>query len=100
MENKKIYEYLIVAEWFSSLDKGTRLYYDYDRQGYVYHYETESTHKSDKYESKSFETTDYFISLLSAEKSIAKGELTVGPELGELEIPCKCVDCNCEKLTK
>jgi hypothetical protein len=87
MESKKIYEYLIVsAEWFGSLDKGTRLYYDYDKNGYVYHYETESYDKDTRYEKKSVEIIDYFISLGMADHQFRVGCLTAGPELGVLEI--------------
>ena len=86
MENKKVYEYLTVkAEWFGSLDKGTRLYYAFDKGGYVYHYETESNERDDRYTRKSFETKDYFISVSVAENQIRTDNLIPGPEIGELE---------------
>ena len=92
MENKKIYEYLTVNKWFGDLDKGTRLYYDFSRQGYVYHYENENTSFSivlfssnHRYEHKSFNIEDYFINLELADDSIRKELLIVGPELGELD---------------
>lgn len=87
MENKQIYEYVVVkAEWFGTLDRGTRLYWDYDKQGYTYHYEHSSTDKESRYESKSFETRDYFISIDVAESQIKSENLVAGPDLGVLEI--------------
>ena len=86
MENKKIYEYLTVkAEWFGSLDRGTRLYYDFDKRGYVYHYESESSDRDERYTRTSFETKDYFISVDIAENQLRIDNLTAGPEIGELE---------------
>ena len=85
MGNKKIYEYLTVKEWFGDLDKGTRFYYDFSRQGYVYHYENENTSNDYRYEYNSSKTQDYFINLESANDSIRKELLVVGPELGELD---------------
>ena len=85
MEKKKIYEYLIVKEYFGSLNKGCRLYYYYDKQGYLYHTEYGSCSKSDRYECKEYSTTDYFISIDIADKYLKSEELISGPELGELE---------------
>lgn len=83
----KVYEYLVVKEdWlYGDLSKGTRLYYDYDKGGYVYHYEREDTHNDNRYQSKSFTSTDYFISLKIAENGMIKDLISVGPELGEFE---------------
>lgn len=95
MGNKKVYEYVVIdKEWWDNLEKGTRLYYDYVKQGYVYHYETERSNKNGKYELKSITVEDYFISVDSALKSIDSGTLVVGPELGILEtigLPLKVI---------
>lgn len=90
MESKKIYEYITVkAEWFGQLDKGTRLYYDFDKGGYVYHYEYESTNRDLRYVSKSTEVRDYLISVDIAETQLRMDNLIAGPELGELELKQK-----------
>lgn len=80
----KVYEYVVVSEWLDDLEKGTRLYYDYDKQGYVYHYESSRTNKNDRYEVSSSTESDYFISVAIADKGITGGRLLPGPELGEL----------------
>lgn len=87
MEGIKVYEYVTVgAEWFGGqLDKGTRLYYDFTKVGYIYHYEFNQITKNDKYESNSEETIDYFISLTVAEKQLRLGNLVPGPEIGMFE---------------
>jgi len=86
MENKQIYEYLIVTDYFGNLNAKTRLYFDFDENGYVYHYEREDTSDdNDLYKSKSFLSNDYFISIDLADRSIKEGKLTPGPELGEME---------------
>jgi hypothetical protein len=95
MESKKIYEYVTVTEWLDNLEKGTRLYYDYANQGYVYHYESERSTKNSKYTVVSTTTEDYFISVDIAENGIRSGTLVVGPELGALET--KCENCKCLK---
>jgi len=82
----KVYEYVETTDWMDGLDKGTRLYYDYDQQGYVYHYERESTNKSYWCESKTFTTEDFFVTPLTIEAKIRSGHLKAGPDLGELEI--------------
>jgi hypothetical protein len=82
-----VYEYLVIKEdWsYGDLSKGTRLYYDYDKGGYVYHYERDEVHSDDKYSSKSHREENYFISIDLANKGIQREALTVGPELGEFE---------------
>jgi len=86
METKKIYEYIVVArDWFGNLEKGSRLYYDYNRGGYIYFYESERTDKNSRYETKSFETMEYFISPTVSDVYLKNGELIAGPELGMLE---------------
>jgi hypothetical protein len=86
MKSKKVYEYVIVKnDWFGELDKNTRLYYDFDKQGYVYHYEREDSGKSERYESKSYSSHDYFMSAELADINIRKDQLIPGPEIGELE---------------
>lgn len=87
MESRKIYEYVtLVAEWYANnLDKGTRLYYDHTSNSYVYHYEFSQDTSNSKYNSKTFEVTDYSLSLDIVDKNIANGNLEVGPEIGELE---------------
>lgn len=99
MEKRQIYEYVVVkAEWFGSLDKGTRLYYDYDKNGYVYHYEYEKTEKNSRYNSTSYEEVDYFMSLDVVESNLRADNLVAGPELGILENKCAdCKDCKCEQ---
>jgi len=89
-----VYEYVVVKDWMDNLDKGTRLYYDYVKQGYVYHYETERSNKNSRYELKSFTSEDYFISIDIANKCIGSENLVAGPELGMLEaveVPLKVV---------
>lgn len=82
----KIYEYVVVkAEWFGGLDKGTRLYYDYDKNGYTYHYESERNETSNRYSSKSFDSTDYFMSLEIVDSQLQTDSLIAGPDLGEFE---------------
>jgi hypothetical protein len=89
----KVYEYVIVnIEWFGSLDKGTRLYYDYDKQGYVYHYESDKKERNSKYEYVYFESNDYLMSVATVEKYLNSGELVPGPEIGELEYKSKTID--------
>jgi hypothetical protein len=85
METKKVYEYVMVKEWLDNLEKGTRLYFDYDKQGYIYHYETERTYKNNNYDMESFSSEDYFISVDVANRNILNEKLIAGPELGELE---------------
>jgi len=86
MESKvKVYEYLVAKEWFGNLEKGTRLYYDHNRQGYVYHYERDDVSNDNRYSYKSVKVEDYFISATLADENIKKGELETGPEIGELE---------------
>jgi len=80
-----IYEYLVTNDWFGSLEKGTRLYYDYSKGGYVYHYEYESNTKETRYSRYETNFTDYFMPIETAEQYILKGDLTTGPELGNLE---------------
>ncbi len=84
MKSKVVYEYLVTKDWFGSLEKGCRLYYDHTRGGYVYHTETENTYKSDKYVSTETSESDYFISIDVAENYIKREALIPGPELGEL----------------
>ena len=86
MKSRKVYEYVIVnIDWFGSLDKGTRLYYDYDKQAYVYHYESDKKEKNSKYEYTYFESNDYEMSVEIVDKYLNGGELLAGPEIGELE---------------
>ncbi len=85
MKTKKVYEYLVTKEWFGALEKGSRLYYDSSVGGYIFHTEFESQSKSDKYECFESNSTDYFMSVSTAEKYINRGDLIPGPELGELE---------------
>jgi len=87
MGERIVYEYVIVnKEWYDgNLEKGTRLYYDYDKQGYVYHYERESTSKNARSEFKSFVTEDYFVSPAVADVNLQNENLRPGPELGVLE---------------
>jgi len=80
-----IYEYLVTNDWFGSLEKGTRLYYDYSRGGYVYHYEYESNTKDSRYNCFEVRSTDYFMSVEVAQQYILKGDLITGPALGDLE---------------
>jgi paraquat-inducible protein B len=86
MANKQIYEYMVVTDYLGNLERGTRLYYDYDQQGYVYHYETDRSKKGITHTVKSFISKDYFISVDVAYINMEKGLLTAGPELGILEI--------------
>lgn len=84
-ENKVIYEYLtILTDWFGGLEKGTRLYYSYKENGYVYHTDSESTTKDEYYQRWSSSSTDYFISLDLADQHIKNGKMAIGPALGEL----------------
>jgi hypothetical protein len=84
METKRVYEYLVVNR-FENLEPGTRLYYDYSKRGYLYHYETERTNKTIKCDYKLNTSEDYFIGADLAERSIELGLLSPGPELGEIE---------------
>jgi hypothetical protein len=81
----KIYEYVVVIDWLDNLEKGTRLYYDYAKHGYVYHYESERSSKNSKYSMKSLTTEDFFIDPNTVEVSISNGVFAPGPELGEFE---------------
>jgi hypothetical protein len=99
MKMREIYEYVTVnTEWFANrLDKGCRLYYDFDKGAYVYHYESEEHTVNNKYTSVEKETTDYTISLDSVDLNIRAGALVPGPNLGILE-GTKCEGCtgNCK----
>lgn len=86
IESKKVYEYIVVKDWLENLEKGTRLYYDYDKQGYVYHYETERSTRNNKYTMTSTINEDYFISVDIANRGLLNDLLIAGPGLGELEI--------------
>jgi hypothetical protein len=85
MAVRKVYEYLIVDDFFGDLEKGTRLYYDYNKLGYTYHYEYEGTDNNSRYQSSESSVADYYINLDSADRYIYSGELVPGPELGEYE---------------
>lgn len=109
METKKVFEYIVTKDWYDGLEKGTRLYYDHNKQGYVYHYESERTEKNNLGTSTRFTIEDRFISINSATDGIKNDTLTPGPELGELEYkeeryavsepkPCSCPNCKCNKL--
>jgi hypothetical protein len=89
-KNIVVYEYVVVnKEWWDNLEKGTRLYFDHDKNGYVYHYESERFNKNDKYECKSITTEDYFISLGVADKGLRTESLAAGPLYGEIELECE-----------
>ena len=83
MGNKLVYEYVVVKDWLENLEKGTRLYYDYNENGYVYHYEVERTNRNSRCTFSSSTVEDYFISLDIANNGITIGTLIAGPELGE-----------------
>ncbi len=85
MVSKDIYEYLTTADWFGSLEKGTRLYYNFSRGGYIYHYERTSTSNDERYSSNEFSSYDYFISVDIADEQIRRGALLPGPLLGAIE---------------
>lgn len=83
-DNIIVYEYVVVQNaWWDNLERGTRLYYDYDKNGYVYHYESSRTQKNDKYDLSSSTIEDYFISLGVAAKGLRTDCLAAGPVLGE-----------------
>lgn len=86
MKENKVYEYLVTKDWFGSLEKGSRLYYDYSKGGYIFHTEYESKSKSNRYESSEFNSADYFISAEIANRYVEIGDLLTGPELGVLEL--------------
>ena len=89
MEEQKVYEYLVTKDWFGALEKGSRLYYDYSKGGYVFHTEFESNSRSDRYESYEHNSTDYFLSVKRAQQYIVNGDLITGPEIGVLEFKDK-----------
>ena len=98
MESIVLYENVETTDWIEGLDKGTRLYYDFDKGLYVYHYERESTSKNKWCETKTFTSEDYFIRPETMVVKMRTGQFIAGPELGALESKCEdCKECNCEK---
>jgi len=84
MSERIIYEYLVTKDWFGSLEKGCRLYYNHNKGGYMYHTEYSSINKGDKYTSYGENSMDYIINLDVADKYLEQGELIAGPVLGGL----------------
>lgn len=104
METIKVYEYVTIVDWYGALEKGTRLYYDHNKQAYTYHNETEHASNTSRYQSKEFSSVDYLISTTAIEKGINDKLFAPGPELGELEFGTKLElvkdnkhECACEK---
>jgi len=106
MEERKVYEYVVANDYFNSLDKGCRLYYDYNKQAYVYHTEYESTNNTQTYKSHTTESRDVILSVDTVNRSINDGLLTAGPILGTLVskqvpsveakiTPCTKGECDC-----